>query len=200
MKLAYADPPYPGQAIRHYRKDPSGIKAEEVDSAELIIQLVKDYDGFALSTSEPGIEIIKDSLPKGYFKQNGIRIAAWVKPFCSWKPTHRVQYTWEPVIYLTPYAKGGKQTPSIRDYVETPTGKDDCIYCYMKECCEQIPTQAIKANITTRRGTHGAKPDAFCDWVLDLLGYDSTKDTIEDLYPGSGTLMLAVERKKGRSP
>lgn len=39
MRIAYADPPYIGQAKRHYRNDPSGIPAAEVDHAALIAEM-----------------------------------------------------------------------------------------------------------------------------------------------------------------
>ncbi len=196
MKLAYADPPYPRQAKRHYKNDPSGIPAEEVNSAELLKELLKNYDGFALSTNEPGIEIIKDSLPKGYFKQHEIRIGVWVKPFCSWKPTHRVQYTWEPVLYHPVRPNGNKSIPSVRDHIIVDNGKDACVDCFMLNCCRQIPSVAVRANITLRKGTHGAKPDAFCDWILDIIGYQSG-DQIDDLFPGTGAMSQAVDRRGG---
>ncbi len=196
MKFAYADPPYPGQAKRHYNNDPSGIPANEVDHMELIERLLSTYDGWALSTNEPGVEYIKDLFPKGFFRENRIRIGAWVKPFCSWKPTHRVQYTWEPVLYVHVNTKGSKSIPSVRDHIITSDDKDSCVNCYMLECCRQIPSQAIRANITLRRGTHGAKPDAFCDWILDLIGCDPKNDTIDDLYVGSGAFTRSIERRK----
>ena len=173
MKLAYSDPPYPGQAKRHYKNDPSGILAEEVDHKELIERLLREYDGWALSTNEPGIEFIKDLFPKRFFKKNGIRIAPWVKPFCSWKPTHRVQYCWEAVIYKPVREKGHRGVASTRDYVV--------------------------ANITMRKGTHGAKPDAFCNWILNLIGYQP-EDTLDDLYPGTGAMGEAVKRWKPVAP
>jgi len=167
MKLAVADPPYPGQAKRHYSNDPSGILAEEVDHVELIERLLRDYDGWALSTNEPGIEYIKDLFPKGFFKENGIRIAPWVKPWCSWKPTNRVQYAWEPVLFVPVRARGHRGVASTRDYVV--------------------------ANIMMKTGTHGAKPPLFCDWILNLIGYQPG-DTVDDLYPGTGGLGEAVKR------
>ena len=169
MKLGYADPPYPGQAQRHYKNDPSGIPAAEVDHKELIERLLRDYDGWALSTNEPGLEYIKDLFPKGFFKDNGIRVAPWVKPWCSWKTWNRVQYAWEPVIYKPVRTKGGRGVPSVRDYVI--------------------------ANITMNRGTCGCKPDAFNDWILDLIGYQKG-DTMDDLFPGTGGMGEAVKRWK----
>ena len=161
MRLAYADPPYVGQAKRHYSHDPSGIPAEEVDYPELIEKL-RLYDGWALSASSPSLHILIPMVPEA-------RVAAWVKPWCSWKPTHRVQYAWEPVLFVPTRPKGSKQVPSVRDFVS--------------------------ANITMRRGTHGAKPDGFCDWVLDLIGYQPG-DTVDDSFPGSGAFTNAVTRRQ----
>ena len=48
MKLAYADPPYPGRA--HLYKDHPDY-AGEVDHERLVNDLVANYDGWALSTS-----------------------------------------------------------------------------------------------------------------------------------------------------
>jgi hypothetical protein len=158
VRLAYADPPYLGQAKRHYSNDPSGIPAEEVNFAALLNTLVNGYDGWAMSASSPSL---------GYLLRlcgalvPDVRVAAWVKPFCSWKPSHRVQYAWEPVLFVPTRPRGTKARPSVRDYVS--------------------------ANITTQRGTHGAKPDAFIRWLFDLLGAEPG-DTLDDLYPGTGNV------------
>lgn len=165
--MAYGDPPYPGQAHRHYRMDPSGIPAAEVDHKELIERLLRDYDGWALSTNVPGLEHIKDLFPKGFFKQNGIRIGAWVKPFAAWKPTNRVQYAWEPVLFKPVRPRGGRDVLSTRDWVS--------------------------ANITLRKGTHGAKPEAFCIWILGILGWQPG-DILDDLYPGTGAMQAAIDK------
>lgn len=167
MKLAYADPPYPGQAKRHYKNDPSGIPAKEVDSAELLKELLKNYDGFALSTSEPGLFIIIDALPKGFLRENGIRSAPWVKPWSHFRPFVKVQYSHEYVLFKS--ARSNGERPSVRDF--------------------------LVCNPTRKKGTHGAKPDEFCDWVLNLVGYWQDRDTIDDLYPGSGAFTKAIERR-----
>jgi hypothetical protein len=171
MKLAYADPPYLGQAKRHYSKDPSGIKAEEVDHEKLIHKLLKEYDGWALSASSPSIhkiDLIIHGKREGEDLNPEVRMAAWVKPWCSWKPTHRVQYAWEPVFFKPVRIKGSKQIPSVRDFVS--------------------------ANITMKKGTHGAKPDGFNDWIIDLIGWQPG-DTLDDLYPGSGSMGEALKRR-----
>lgn len=166
MKFGYFDPPYLGQAKRHYTKDPSGIPAQEVDHS-ILIREFKDYNGWALSASSPSIfeivPIINEIFPIG-----SVRIGAWIKPFCSWKPTHRVQYAWEPVFFVPTRDKGDKNIPSVRDFVSS--------------------------NITMRKGTHGAKPEPFCDWILEILGY-TKEDTIIDAYPGSGAFTKAIKRR-----
>jgi len=173
MKLAYADPPYPGQAKRHYSNDPSGIPAAEVDHKELIERLLREYDGFALSTSSPALHqinlIFHGSDPDNILHPE-VRTAAWCKPWASWKPTHRVQYTWEPIKFKPARPKGTKAIPSTRDYVI--------------------------ANITMKTGTHGAKPGIFCNWILDLIGYQPG-DIVDDLYPGSGAFSEVV-RLRGK--
>lgn len=90
MHLAYADPPYPGQAKRHYGDHPD--YAGEVDLAELIPSLFR-YDGWALSTSN-------DALPEvmSYFRcPQHVRVLAWCKPIAPPFPGRGV-YGWEPVI------------------------------------------------------------------------------------------------------
>jgi hypothetical protein len=79
----------------------------------------------------------------------------------------RVAYTWEPVIF-----NGGRQVKDrsvwhIRDYL----------------------SQSIALN----RGLNkGAKPEAFCRWVLDLLGYVDGEDTLDDLFPGTGIMATVL--------
>jgi len=80
MRLAYADPPYPGRA--HLYADHPDY-AGEVDHVALIETLCK-YDGWALSTSAAAL---RDLLP---VCPDDIRVLAWVK--------HSVNVSWEPVI------------------------------------------------------------------------------------------------------
>jgi hypothetical protein len=97
LKLAYADPPYPGKAWL-YRDHPDF--AGEVDHVELIRRL-STYDGWALSTSAAALPSVLASCPPG------VRVAAWhrgERPTRSAGPLNG----WEPVIYF-----GGRaQLPS----------------------------------------------------------------------------------------
>ena len=109
MKIAYADPPYPGQAKKHYSHDP---KCAEVDHAQLIAQLEADYDGWALSSGADlaAMQTVIPLLPVG------VRVCAWVKPFASFKPNVTLAYAWEP-IYVKPARKRGRDLPTVRDWV-----------------------------------------------------------------------------------
>ncbi len=112
MIVAYADPPYPGQAAKHYkdRHDYGG----EVDHAALIAQLEVEYpDGWALSTSSPALRSILELCPPD------VRVGAWVKPFCAFKVGVPVAYAWEPVIWKGGRKKG-RDEDTVRDWVAAP--------------------------------------------------------------------------------
>lgn len=107
MKMAYADPPYIGQAKKHYGK----FGGSEVDHALLVAQLALKYpDGWALSLSSPTLKLILPLCPER------ARVMAWVKPFASFKPGVNPAYAWEPVIVCggRPYPKDAN---TVRDWV-----------------------------------------------------------------------------------
>ena len=85
MRLAYADPPYPGCAHRYPENT-------EVNHLELIGRLESDYDGWLLHTHS---NALRDLLP---FCPASARVMAWVKPFAPFKRNVAVAYAWEPVI------------------------------------------------------------------------------------------------------
>jgi len=93
---------------------------------------------------------------------DGIRVGAWTKPFAAYKKHVRIAYTWEPLIFRPGRPNNAPDAPVTRDSMAVP--------------------------MTTMHGTVGAKPPRFCRWVLDLLGYDDARDTIDDLFPGSGVM------------
>jgi hypothetical protein len=93
LRLAYADPPYPGKSF-YYRghQDYAG----EVDHVALIRRL-STYDGWALSTSAAALPVVLGLCPPG------VRVAAWhrgPRPTASRRPL----CAWEPVIY-----QGGRE-------------------------------------------------------------------------------------------
>lgn len=51
----------------------------------------------------------------------------------------------------------------------------------------EIESLAIKEPITLKKGLVGAKPEAVCRWILDLLNVQSG-DEVVDLFPGTGIM------------
>lgn len=155
MRIAYADPPYPGQA-KLYRGQPD--YAGEVDHRLLIKRLCEEYpDGWALSTSSPALGYVLSICPQD------VRVAAWVKPFCIFKPNVNPAYAWEPVVF-TGGRKRSRKEPTVRDWVS--------------------------CNITLKRGLCGVKPDGFSYWLFDLMGMEPG-DEFHDLFPGTGAVSHA---------
>lgn len=103
MKFAYADPPYIGQAKKHY-------KCDEIDHEELINKLVTEYDGWALSCSSPSLRTLLPMCPEK------TRVMAWVKPFCIFKPGVNPAYAWEPVLVHGNRPRS-RDVPTVRDWV-----------------------------------------------------------------------------------
>jgi len=95
MNIAYADPPYLGQAVKHYGKEAkaAGRTAREVNHEVLIGYLCEHFDAWALSLSVPSLQRILALCPPD------VRVGAWVKPFCAFKKNVNPAYTWEPVIF-----------------------------------------------------------------------------------------------------
>lgn len=154
MRFAYADPPYIGQARKHY-----GVLAKEVNHRVLIGTMTDYWEAWALSLSSPSLEEIL-GLCRDVLGPNKVRVGAWCKSFCSYKPGVNPAYTWEPVIFYGG-RKRGREVPTLRDFLVEP--------------------------MTTKRGTSGAKPDAFNRWVFDFLGAEPGDD-FTDLFPGSGAV------------
>lgn len=164
LVMAYADPPYPGQAQRLYgdHRDYAG----EVDHKELIERLVSDYpDGWALSTGAKWLREVLLLCPED------VRVLSWHKTDA---PPYqlRVQYTWEPVIL-----KGGRSFDgrfrSVRDSLVAPSS-------------------GVLGGNLRRHGEHltGRKPPRFCRWLFECLGL-TPDDELHDLFPGSGAVSEA---------
>jgi hypothetical protein len=94
-RLAYADPPYPGQAGRYHG-------GTEVDLRELIAHL-RTFDAWALSTSSAALRDVWNLCPEA-------RVGAWAKTYAvnGWS---RVAYTWEPVLFDTDRKKAAEAGP-----------------------------------------------------------------------------------------
>ena len=142
MRFAYADPPYIGQAERHYKehKDYAG----EVDHKELIDRLVSEYpDGWALSLSSTTLKEILALCP------DDVRVMSWVKPFHAWKNI-RPSYAWEPVI-----VSGGRKA-NFKTQDTRVLGYQDWV---------SVP-------ISMETGLAGVKPERFCIWLFEVLNVE----------------------------
>ena len=170
MRFAYADPPYIGQAKKHYAKEAkaAGRVASEVDH-ELLIWDLNVFDAWALSCSAPSLEEILH-LCRRVLGRDRVRVCAWVKPFASFKPGVNPGYAWEPVI-VCGGRKLSREAPTVRDWVS--------------------------ANIMLKKGVSGAKPIDFCFWLFEFVGLEPG-DEFVDLYPGSGAVGLAWESWKAQ--
>ncbi len=109
MRFAYADPPYIGQARKHYGPD-----AKEVNHAVLIAHL-NEFDAWALSLSSPSLEEILH-VCRSVCGANQVRVGAWVKPFASFKPNVNPAYCWEPII-IRGGRKIGREVATVRDFI-----------------------------------------------------------------------------------
>jgi hypothetical protein len=150
MRLAYADPPYPGQAARHYGKngDPYAGDVAEVDHGELIARL-GEYDGWALSTSMPAL---RDVLP---LAPAAAVVAVWHVTNAGPPGARRFQhhYSWEPVIVVP-----ARPRPDVKNVLATP------------KLNGFLGGQQLV----------GQKPPLFSEWVFALMGAepDDTLDDV----------------------
>lgn len=103
MRIAYADPPYIGQAKRMYGPD-----AREVNHPLLLAHLA-EFDGWALSATSNSLRYLLPLCPEG------ARVAAWVKKTAVYKKGVNPTYAWEPVIYYG--GRRGNQRHNPNDFV-----------------------------------------------------------------------------------
>ena len=159
MRIAYADPPYIGQARRHYGE-------AEVDYESLIKDLLA-YDGWGLSCTSSSLAQLLPLCPPD------TRVGAWVKPFAFFHRGTRGHppYAWEPVIFMS--ARPRERTPhGVRDWV----------------CCNAFGTTPAERTWGKEKGVVGIKPPDFCVWLFGVLGL-RVDDIFVDLFPGSGMVM-----------
>jgi len=161
VRVAYADPPYPGCA--HLYKDHPDY-AGEVDHAELIDRMEREFpDGWALSTSAAALPLVLGLCPKVQTASE-LRVCAWVRSVVP-RPPARIMWSWEPLIVRTTNWRQRREGDFVRD-VLTGAGQ---------------PSGFLGGKIT------GQKPPGFCHWMFHLLGL-SPDDDFVDLFPGSGAV------------
>lgn len=169
MKFGYADPPYLGRCSyygHNHGDDTHPFDGGCWNDIATHAALVRWLDG-----EHPDGWALSLSAPSLFeivpFCPTGTRVGAWVKPFASFKPGINPGYCWEPVLF-----RGGRKRERMEDTVR----------------------DFVSANIVLKKGFVGAKPPAFCEWVLDLLGV-RPGDVLVDVFPGSG-VMSSVARER----
>jgi hypothetical protein len=111
MRIAYADPPYPGCA-HLYRDHPD--YAGEVDHEALIARLESEFDGWILHTNSVSIPLLAPLVPPE------ARWMAWVKPFAAFKANVPVAYAWEPVLVKAARKPTVSGRCVMRDWISEP--------------------------------------------------------------------------------
>lgn len=180
MRFAYADPPYLGCCGLYEHHHPDGRCWDHLSTHEALIRRLNDEfpDGWALSCTSGSLRSLLPLCP------HNARVAPWCKTFGTFKRGVRPAYMWEPVIFYggrnpafghphKPPEKGGKQN----------TPKDFALIWGGDLLAEPI---------TLKKGLTGAKPERFCEWVLDLLGFRVEEDEMIDLFPGTGVMGRVV--------
>lgn len=140
LRAAIADPPYPGQAAKHYRQHPD--YGGEVDHVELIGRLDSSYDGWVLFTSSVALPHVIRCADQ--CRVSDFRIMSWVKPFAAFKTNVPVAYAWEPILVKA----ARKPTVSGR----------------------MVMRDWLAESITMKRGLAGAKPERLCWWLFEVMG------------------------------
>lgn len=133
--------------------------------------VVEFPDGWALSSSVPALRTLWPMCPPD------VRVGAWVKTFSAFKRGVRPAYAWEPVLYWR-----GRNPPRFAHQPPQKGGK------------QTTPKDFVAAPITLKKGLTGAKPLAFCEWVLDLLNVQPG-DEVVDMFPGTGIMSVATEAR-----
>lgn len=170
MRFAYADPPYCGHAAKHYGAEhPEAHVWDDLETHRELIGRLVEAYPDGWALSMTSGNL-HDLLP---LVPRQARIMAWVKTFAAFKRNVRVAYTWEPVIVMGGRFSSKDGAPPTRDHLAEP--------------------------ITMRRGLVGAKPERFCAWVLDVLGW-IPGDRLDDLFPGTGVMGRVLAHRAGDIP
>lgn len=190
MRLAIADPPYLGRAARHYgigantretfgsgakrsmtgRRPSAYATTEHPDAAEWDDPAThrRLVDTLERDFDAYAIAAWPTSLPVYLAHRPDLRVAVWHKTRAVPGGT-RIITSWEPVFLRLPDRQAPRAAGmSVRDVLTAPPDN---------------------------RGHVGAKPPAWTRWVLALLDHDFDRDTVVDVFPGSGAVSTELSHK-----
>lgn len=179
-RLAIADPPYLGRAVRWYGEGGCGNgrghgqadnhpQAAEWDKPETHRQLLRymnqSFDGWAIAMSVHSLSTYLSEIETD--SRNGIRVCVWHKPSAI-TSGNRITNNWEPVLIRVPSDRKGWNSGLAR-------------------------TSDVVSINPPRKNFVGSKPEQWTTWVLDLLGYNPRTDSVDDLFYGSGAVSAALQ-------
>lgn len=182
MKLCIADPPYLGRAAVWYgdRMGPSQRGKEYGGKSNVSYKPADHHPDSALYDTVEAHKVMVERLVTDYDgfaiamahdnlrdymgiipAQVPIRVCIWTKQ-SPLPGGSRIVNWYEPVVVHVPEGRrAAKGQLPVPDSVRVPAPRD---------------------------GFAGKKPEAWTRWVLDLMGYDPEKDTVDDLFHGSGAV------------
>lgn len=181
MKLAIADPPYLGRAVRWYGEGGCGDgggknQADNHPEAylwdlpethvKMIEELNNNFDGWAIAMTVHSLSTYLRAVETD--SRNGIRVAVWHKPSSS-PSGSRIANHWEPVLLKIPKERRGRTIGN--------------------------PVKDVLTVSPLSSGFIGAKPEEWSAWVLEMLGYQDG-DTVTDLFEGSGAVTSYINKRK----
>lgn len=186
MRFAFADPPYLGRGEYYRAHHPDAMSWNDPETHRaLIARLQAEYaDGWAMSLSERSLRTILPMCPPA------ARVGAWLSERARFAgKAVPVRRHFEPVIFM-----GG------RSYEETGNRAADFVVTKQERLPAGQPRYAmVKENIRAGKTFVGRKPQAFCRWVIQLLGAQRG-DTFDDLFPGTGAFGTAwAEHQQARA-
>jgi hypothetical protein len=188
MRLALADPPYLGKSEMWYGEASTAAlnftgtinqawKADRHPDAaawddpmthrDLVARLVADYDGWAIALLPDNLHDYLSWVPRD------TRIAVWHDPSAMPTGSHP-RRRWEAVLVA--------RCPGRRRVGNVPLAVGDVLTCHH-------PGNRVKRGVTVFAGR---KPRQWTEWVLAMLGYCPTHDTVDDLFHGSGAVSATL--------
>jgi hypothetical protein len=180
LRLAYADPPYPGLAWM-YRDEPT--YGGEVNHVELVARL-QTFDGWALSTSAAALRDVLPLCPPEAF------VAAWGKTKRVSRNTRGKHNNWEPLIVKP----ARRFKPGVPDFLATSVargggtliGRKPLHFCmWLFRLLGALPGDEL-ADLYPGTGIVRSAFEAYCA-SLEASGRDTSSGAgSSDASPGDG--------------